>query len=37
MSMRSVDSSKGKLRNTYIAIMIPLGVAINLVGGHFQD
>ena len=34
MSMRSVDSSKGKLRNTYIAIMIPLGVAINLVGGQ---
>lgn len=34
MSMRSVDSSKGKLRSTYIAIMIPLGVAINLVGGQ---
>ena len=34
MSMRSVDSSKGKLRNTYIAIMIPLGVAIILVGGQ---
>lgn len=34
MSMKSVDSSKGKLRNTYIAIMIPLGVAINLVGGQ---
>ena len=34
MSMRSADSSKGKLRNTYIAIMIPLGVAINLVGGQ---
>ena len=34
MAMKSVDSSKGKLRQTYIAIMIPLGVAINLVGGQ---
>lgn len=33
MSMNSVDSSKGRLRGTYIAIMIPLGVAINYVGG----
>lgn len=33
MAMNSVDSSKGRLRGTYIAIMIPLGVAINYVGG----
>lgn len=33
MAMQSVDSSKGRLRSTYIAIMIPLGVAINYVGG----
>lgn len=34
MTMKSVDSSKGKLRTTYIAIMIPLGVAINYIGGQ---
>ena len=34
MAMNSVDSSKGRLRGTYIAIMIPLGVAINFVGGQ---
>lgn len=34
MAMHSVDSSKGRLRGTYIAIMIPLGVAINYVGGQ---
>lgn len=34
MAMKTVDSSKGKLRSTYMAIMIPLGVAINLVGGQ---
>ena len=34
MAMNSVDSSKGRLRGTYIAIMIPLGVAINYVGGQ---
>ena len=33
-NMNSVDSSKGRLRGTYIAIMIPLGVAINYVGGQ---
>lgn len=33
MAMNSVDTSKGRLRSTYIAIMIPLGVAINYVGG----
>ena len=32
--MNSVDSSKGRLRGTYIAIMIPLVVAINYVGGQ---
>ncbi|MDR1899987.1 MAG: hypothetical protein LBQ55_08275 [Treponema sp.] len=34
MAMKSVDVSKGKLRGTYMAILIPLGVAINLVGGQ---
>lgn len=34
MAMKSVDSSKGKLRTTYVAILIPLGVAVNLVGGQ---
>jgi energy-coupling factor transport system substrate-specific component len=34
MAMKSVDASKGKLRVTYMAILIPLGVAINLVGGQ---
>lgn len=34
MAMNSIDSSKGRLRGTYIAIMIPLGVAINFVGGQ---
>lgn len=33
MAMNSIDSSKGRLRGTYVAIMIPLGVAINYVGG----
>lgn len=32
MAMNSVDTSKSRLRGTYIAIMIPLGVAINYVG-----
>jgi energy-coupling factor transport system substrate-specific component len=32
--MKSADASKGKLRGTYMAILIPLGVAINLVGGQ---
>ncbi|MDR0655320.1 MAG: ECF transporter S component [Treponema sp.] len=34
MAMKSVDASTGKLRVTYMAILIPLGVAINLVGGQ---
>lgn len=34
MTMNSVDSSKGRLKGTYYAIMIPLGVAINYVGGQ---
>ncbi|MCL1929176.1 MAG: ECF transporter S component [Treponema sp.] len=34
MAMKEVDASKGKLRGTYMAILIPLGVAINLVGGQ---
>lgn len=34
MAMNSIDSSKGRLRGTYVAIMIPLGVAINFVGGQ---
>lgn len=34
MAMNSVDSSKGRLRGTYVAIMIPLGVAINYIGGQ---
>lgn len=37
MAMNSVDSSKGRLRGTYIAIMIPLGVAINYVGGQIAS
>lgn len=37
MAMNSVDSSKGRLRSTYIAIMIPLGVAINYVGGQIAQ
>lgn len=32
MAMNTVDASKGRLKGTYIAIMIPLGVAINYVG-----
>lgn len=36
-NMNSVDSSKGRLRGTYIAIMIPLGVAINYVGGQIAS
>lgn len=31
---KSVDASSGKLRSTYIAILIPLGIAINLIGGQ---
>ena len=34
MAMKTVDAAKGKLRGTYMAILIPLGVAINLVGGQ---
>ena len=34
MAMKSIDTSKGRLRSTYIAIMIPLGVAINYIGGQ---
>ena len=34
MEKNTVDTSKGRLRSTYIAIMIPLGVAINYVGGQ---
>jgi len=34
MAMKEVDVGKGKLRSTYMAILIPLGVAINLVGGQ---
>ncbi|MBR5340616.1 MAG: ECF transporter S component [Erysipelotrichaceae bacterium] len=37
MTMKSVDSSKGRLRSTYIAIMIPLGVAINYIGGQLAS
>ena len=37
MAMNSVDSSKGRLRGTYIAIMIPIGVAINNVCGQIAD
>lgn len=37
MAMNSVDSSKGRLRTTYIAIMIPLGVAINYIGGQIAS
>lgn len=33
MAMNSVDTSKSRLRGTYIAIMIPIGVAINYIGG----
>ena len=36
-TMNSIDSSKGRLRGTYIAIMIPLGVAINYVGGQIAS
>ena len=32
MAMQSTNS-KGRLYGTYVAIMIPLGVAINYVGG----
>ena len=34
MAMKSIDTNKGRLRSTYIAIMIPLGVAINYIGGQ---
>ncbi|RRD94396.1 ECF transporter S component [Clostridiales bacterium COT073_COT-073] len=33
-NFKNVDASSGKLRSTYIAILIPLGVAINLIGGQ---
>lgn len=33
MNMNTIDSSKGRLKGTYIAIMIPIGVAINYIGG----
>lgn len=33
MNMNTVDSAKGRLKGTYIAIMIPIGVAINYIGG----
>lgn len=36
-NMNSVDASKGRLRGTYIAIMIPLGIAINYVGGQIAS
>lgn len=34
MAFQTVDTSSGKLRTTYMTILIPLGVAINLVGGQ---
>jgi energy-coupling factor transport system substrate-specific component len=34
MTFKQADASSGKLRSTYIAIMIPLGVAVNLIGGQ---
>lgn len=37
MGMRTIDSSKGKMRNTYMAILIPLGIAINFVGGQIAS
>lgn len=36
MAMKSIDSSTGKLRTTYIAILVPLGIAINFVGGQIS-
>ena len=37
MGMRTIDSSKGKMRTTYMAILIPLGIAINFVGGQIAS
>lgn len=34
MAMKTSASDGGKLRTTYMAILIPLGVAINLIGGQ---
>jgi energy-coupling factor transport system substrate-specific component len=32
--MKTIDSNKSKLKATYISILIPLAVAINLIGGQ---
>ena len=32
--MKTIDSNKSKLKTTYISILIPLAVAINLIGGQ---
>jgi energy-coupling factor transport system substrate-specific component len=34
MTFKQADASSGKLRSTYIAILIPLGIAVNLIGGQ---
>lgn len=34
MSFKTSNQADSKIRNTYIAIMIPLGVAINIIGGQ---
>ena len=32
--MKTIDSNKSKLKVTYTSILIPLAVAINLIGGQ---
>ena len=34
MTFKQADASSGRLRSTYIAILIPLGIAVNLIGGQ---
>jgi energy-coupling factor transport system substrate-specific component len=37
MALNTIDTSQSKLRNTYIAVLIPLGIAINYVGGLIAE
>src|SRR5690606_2835464 len=32
--LKEMEAAKGRLRTTYLAVLIPLGTAINLVGGQ---
>src|SRR5690554_1522171 len=37
MTFKQADASSGRLRSTYIAILIPLGIAVNLIGGQVAN